>query len=214
MARRPKRAKRPAAKGRRAPEPVHRTKAEAASALANKLLAMLDQKSEQVALINGILRTVISGAELPDILRVFASNLKTLCPFDRCSISIYDEKARVFHVPYMVMGGRVQETHDAPRPYDSTVLSKVIETRQPLLRDNLAAEAAQFGADGKFREQGFLGEMLFPLTVSNRAFGTFNIGSFEANRLTERHVMLIQDVVPALAVAVWQHVTAKALGAR
>ena len=204
-----KRPKKPAAKKRNATVPVHRTKAEAASALANKLLAMLDQKSEQLALINGILRTIISGAELPDVLRVFASNLKTLCPFDRCSISIYDEKARLFHVPYMVVGGRVQETHDAPRPYDSTILSKVVETRQPLLRDNLAAESTKYASDSEFIEKGFAGEMLFPLTVSNRAFGTFNIGSFEAGRLTERHVMLIQDIVPALAVAVWKTVAAK-----
>jgi transcriptional regulator with GAF, ATPase, and Fis domain len=175
--------------------------------LANRLLSILDQREEQLALINGVLRTIVGGATLPQILKVFAGNLKTLCPFDRCSISIYDEKARVFNVPYMIFEGHVQETNDAPRPFGSTILSKVIETRQPLLRRNLVVEEKEkrYEHDTDFVKRGFSSELIFPLTVANRAFGTFNIASFEADRLTEKHIYLIQDLIPAVSIAVWQH---------
>ncbi len=184
------------------------TKAEAASSLANKLLKMLDQRTEQLGLINGVLRTIIAGASLPEILRVFGSNLKTLCPFDRCSIALYDEKERMFRVPWAIIDGRLTETSDAPRPYESTVLSKVIETRSPLLRKNLARDPLRFKNDAVFLQKGYGSELLFPLSVANRVFGTFNIVTFESDRLSERQMYLVQEVIPAVSVAVWQHVLA------
>lgn len=172
---------------------------------ASKLLAALEERTEQLAIINGVLRTIVSGAPLPDILRVFASNLKTIVPFDRCSIAISDERRRVFHVPYMLMGGSVQETRERARPFASSPLSKVIETRRPLLRRNIRKEKNRFPTDRHFMKRGFGCELLVPLQVGDKPFGTFNMGAFEPERLTEAHLRIVQEIIPAIAVAVWHH---------
>ncbi len=183
--------------------PPRRGKPESSST--SRLLRELETRTEQLALINGVLRTIVSGAPLPDILRVFASNLKTICPFDRCSISIYDDGQNVFHVPYMVMGGRVQETKEAPRPFASTPLSEAIRTGRPVVRRDIRSEQKHFDADGAFTKKGFGCEMLVPLQVGPKPFGTFNIGAFEADRLTDDHLRAVAEIIPAIAVAVWQH---------
>lgn len=174
---------------------------------AAKLFAQLEQRTEQLALINGVLRTIVCGAPLPEILKAFASNLKRLCPFDRCSISIYDERHQVFHRPYMIIDGRVRETKEEPRKAGATILSRVIETRQPLLRRNIRSDDPRFEADRRLLRKGFASELFFPLQVGDKPFGTFNLCAFEGNRLDERHVRLLHDVVPAIAVAVWQHLS-------
>jgi GAF domain-containing protein len=176
-----------------------------------KLLAQLEERTEQLAIVNGILRTIVSGAPLPDILRVFASNLKTIVPFDRCSIAVYDEKRRVFHVPYMVMGGKVQETHEGARPFESSPLSKVIETRRPVMRRNIRKERKGFDSDGRFLKQGFGCEILFPLQVGERPFGTLNMAAFEPERLTDAHLRIVDELIPAVAVAVWHHLGSQKL---
>lgn len=156
-----------------------------------------------------MLRTIISGAELPEILRVFASNLKAVCPFDRCSISLYDEKEGVFHVPYMVFRGRVTETGEPARPFASTPLSEVVRTGRPLLRQDIAGEGGRFHSDTDFSRKGIACEMLFPLQVGGKPFGTFNLAAFEPRSLTESHLALLADLVPAVAVAAWNHVRRK-----
>ncbi len=171
----------------------------------SKLLRQLEERTEQLAIINGILRTIVSGAALPDILRVFASNLKTIVPFDRCSIAVFDEKRRVFHVPYMVMGGKVQETHESSRPFESSPLSKVIETREPVIRRNLKKETCAFDTDTRFLKAGLACEMLLPLQVGGKPFGTFNMAAFETDGLTDDHLKIVGEIIPAIAVAVWHH---------
>ncbi len=169
-----------------------------------RILGQLDEKMEQLALINGVLRTIVGGTSLPDVLRVFASNLKTICPFDRLGIALYDAERRVFHTPFVVMGGRMADAREPARPYGDSPLSKVIETHQPILRGNIREE----GAGEKNGVRRSLGcEMLFPLAVGEKPFGVFEVGCFEPGRLNERHLALLADIVPAIAVAATQYLS-------
>lgn len=171
-----------------------------------RLIAQLEAAQEEIAVINGVLRTIVSGATLSEILKVFASNLKTLVPFDRCSISIYDPERRVFHVPYMVMGGRVVETQELPRPFASSPLGRVVETGRPLIRNRIRSDRRHYEMDRAFLRKGFASEMLLPLVVGRLVFGTFNMGSWTADLYTEDVLRRVQEIVPAVAVAVWHHV--------
>jgi len=174
--------------------------------LTGRFLSQLDEKSEQLALVNGVLRTAVGAASLPEILRVFGSNLKTICPFDRLSVSLYDAERGLFNVPYAYLAGRVVETHEPPRAYADTPLSQVIETRQPLLRKNIQAEM-NFRMDRDFVKQGLGCEVIFPLLAGERPFGTFQMSCFEPGRLTERHLAFVRDLIPAIAIVVHQFVS-------
>jgi GAF domain-containing protein len=191
------------AEGRRKP-PTERLTAVEARSDAAKLLEAIEEKTEQLGLINGVLRTIVSGAPLPEILRVFAINLKTLVPYDRCSIAIYDEKEGVFHVRWKVTGGRVQATNEPPRPYSSTPLSEVVETRRPVLRSNIRRSERGYEADDEFAKKGFGCELLMPLQVGDRVLGTFNLGTYEPERIQARHAEVVAEILPAIAVAIWK----------
>ena len=193
---RKKKPSKPAVKAAVADDPLVKRHAE--------LLQRLDRNHQQLALVNGMLRTIITGAPIIDLFKIFASNLKTLVPFDRASISLVDYEREVFHIPFMIMGGRVQETKEAPRPFDETVLTQVVKDRTPLLRTDVR-KTQSFGTDTDFIKKGFATEMIYPLEVGDKVFGTFQVGCFEAGRLKADHLDLLEAVIPAIAVAVYQH---------
>lgn len=166
---------------------------------AERILAQLDEKIRQLALVNGILRTAAGAASIAEVLGVFASNLKESVPFDRMSVALADAAARVFHVPFIYFRGRVQENKEAPRPFADTPLSRAIETGQPVLRKNISAEMS-FARDREFVEKGLACEMIFPLLAGTEAFGTFQMSCFEPGRLTERHLAIVGDLIPAIAI--------------
>jgi len=170
---------------------------------AERLLAQLDEKIRQLALVNGILRRTVGAFSLGDVLGVFASNLKESVPFDRMSVALYDAGAKVFRVPFIYFGGRVQENKEAPRPYADTPLSKVVETGQALLRKNISADMS-FARDREFLNKGLTCEMIFPLIAGQTAFGTYQMSAYEPGRLTERHLSLVNDLIPAVTVVVHQ----------
>lgn len=170
---------------------------------AERLLAQLDEKIRQLALVNGILRRTVGAPSLGDVLGVFASNLKESVPFDRMSVALCDPRARVFRVPFIYFGGRVQENKEAPRPYADTPLSKVIESREPMLRKNISADMS-FARDREFVSKGLTCEMIFPLVAGPAAFGTYQMSAFEPGRLTERHLAIVTDLIPAITVVVHQ----------
>ena len=156
-----------------------------------------------MALVNGILRRTVGAYSLGEVLGVFASNLKESVPFDRMSVALYDAGAKVFRVPFIYFGGRVQENKEAPRPYADTPLSKVVETGQSLLRKNISAEMS-FARDREFLNKGLTCEMIFPLIAGETAFGTYQMSAFEPGRLTERHLAIVHDLIPAVTVVVHQ----------
>ena len=170
---------------------------------AERLLSQLDEKIRQIALVNGILRRTVGACSLGDVLGVFASNLKESVPFDRMSVALYDAGARVFRVPFIYFGGRVQENRESPRPYADTPLSKVVESGEPMLRKNISADMS-FARDREFVNKGLTCEMIFPLVAGQAAFGTYQMSAFEPGRLTERHLAVIKDLIPAVTVVVYQ----------
>jgi len=170
---------------------------------AERLLSQLDEKIRQLALVNGILRRTVGATSLGDVLGVFASNLKESVPFDRMSVALYDAAAKVFRVPFIFFGGRLQENREPPRPYDDTPLSKVIETMQPMLRKNISADMS-FARDREFVKKGLTCEMIFPLVAGTTAFGTYQMSAFEPGRLNERHLATVNDLIPAVTVVVHQ----------
>jgi hypothetical protein len=181
---------------------------EAKGAAAERLLAQLDEKIRLLALVNGVLRTAVSAASISELIAVFASNLKESVPFDRLSVALADPAARVFHVPFIYFRGRVEENKESPRPYADTPLSKVLETGQPMLRKNIGAEMT-FARDREFVQKGLGCEMIFPLIAGASAFGTYQMSCFEPGRLTERHLAVVSDLIPAITIVTHRFIEKK-----
>lgn len=176
---------------------------------AARLLSQLDEKIRQLALVNGILRTAIGASTVGEVLAVFASNLKESVPFDRMSVALSDPGRKVFHVPFIYFGGRVQKNPEPPRPFADTPLTQVLESGEALLRRNISAEM-KFARDHEFVQKGLRCEMIFPLTAGEAPFGTFQMACFEPARLSERHLSVVSDLLPAVAIVTHRFVGSRA----
>ena len=167
--------------------------------MTTRLLGEVDLHTRQLGLVNGILSAVLDGASFPDVLKIFYSNLKTLCPIDRMSVSKYDAKRRLFLIPLAIKSGRLVETREEPRPYDETPLSEVVASKVPVLRKDIRRRKS-YTQDTQFLQKGFESEMLFPLISGGEVFGTFQVGCFDADRLKERHLRLVSEILPAITL--------------
>jgi GAF domain-containing protein len=166
-----------------------------------RLVEELMQKAHLLALVNGLLRTTLAATSLPEVLLALAPNLKELCPFDRLSVSLYDRRRKQFHVPYVYTKAAVVETGEGPRPYASTPLATVVETRRPLLRRNPPPRRSS-STDTAALRAGPGCEAIFPLLAAERPFGTFQVDCLEPDRLTDEHLGLVEELLPAIASAV------------
>lgn len=170
-----------------------------------RMLVDLETRTEQLGLVTGIIKKLISGMQLDELLNVFGKYVKTLCPYDRVDISILNRDTQHFEIPFVLMGGRVaRNTDEYSRPYRSTVISKVVEENRPLLRRDIRKEF-QFDTDRLFVEKGFASEMIFPLDIGNEVVGTFDIACYEPGRLTEDHMEILEEIMPAFSLAVYFH---------
>jgi transcriptional regulator with GAF, ATPase, and Fis domain len=166
-----------------------------------RLVDELVGKARVLALVNGVLRTTLAAQSLPEVLMAMAPNLKELCPFDRMSVSLYDPQRKLFYTPYEYMKARVVETREQPRAWAETPLAQVIETGRPLLRRERRA-GAPLSTDTATLRKGPGCEAIFPLLSGENPFGTFQVGCLEWDRLSERHVEEMEEVLPAIASAV------------
>ena len=150
-----------------------------------------------------MIKKLISGMRLDDLLNIFGKVVKTLCPYDRVDISILNRRTNHFDIPYILKGGQVTaNTDEYSRPYASTVISKVVEENRPLLRKDIRKDF-QFDTDRLFVEKGYATEMIFPLGIGTEVVGTFDIACFEPGRLTEKHMAILEEIMPAFSLAVF-----------
>jgi len=171
-----------------------------------RLLGEIETKSEQLALINGLLRLVNSNVTLDKILHVFSMNLKTLCPFDRLDIALFNPLQRHFEIPFALQDGRILSNPDEyPRPWGATVITKVVQERLPLLRTDIRKDFQQFDTDRLFVKKGYSTELIFPLEIENRVVGSLNIACFEAGKLADRHLRTLYEVSQAVTAAVYRY---------
>jgi GAF domain-containing protein len=193
------------------PENEMKNRYEELSKKYERLIVELEVKSEQLALINGLLKLTTSDITLDQILRVFSNNLKTLCPFDRLDVALFNPEEKHFEIPFALVGGSImQNPDDYVRPWGSTIITRVFEEKTPLLRSDIRKDFS-FDTDRLFVQKGFSTELLFPLEISNRIVGTLNIACFEAGRLTEKHLHTLYEISNAVTVAVHRYLVKNAI---
>lgn len=174
-----------------------------------RLLLQLDEKFEELALLNGLMRAMGANKGIREVLQLFATNLKRLCPFDRLSIALYDEATAKFQVPFVARQGQVMQNEEDPLPFDDQVLREVIQAKRPLLRDNIKDTKIHFKTDTGYIRRGYACELLFPLEGGGMVYGTFNIGCYEPGKLDERHKRMLSELIACVSLAVHQYIKSR-----
>jgi GAF domain-containing protein len=171
-----------------------------------RMLVQLETRTEQMALITGIIKKLLSGMKLDEILNIFGKYVKTICPYDRVDISIINHSTGNVDIPFVLSGGQVlKNPEDYVRPFKATVISKVVEENLPLLRRDIRKDF-RFDSDRLFVKQGFASEMIFPLYFGDEVMGTFDIACYEPGRLTEDHLEILKEIMPAFSLALHFHI--------
>jgi len=175
-------------------------------ATTERMLVQLETRTEQMSLITGIITKLLSGMKLDEILNIFGKYVRTICPYDRVDISIINRATGNVDIPFVLSGGQVLENpEDYVRPFKATVISKVVEENSPLLRSDIRKDF-RFDTDRLFVKQGFASEMIFPLHFGGVVMGTFDIACYEPGRLTEDHMEILEEIMPAFSLALHFHI--------
>ena len=167
-----------------------------------RLVDELVTKARLLALVNGVLRTTLAARSLPEVLLALAPNLKEVCPFDRLSVSLYDPWRKLFHTPYEYLKAKVVETNESPREAGSSAAGEVIRTRKPLLRREPRRDSTPLATDTATLKRQPGCEAIFPLESGELAFGTFQIGCLERDRIQDAHLEHLSELLPSIAAAV------------
>lgn len=167
-----------------------------------RMIKELDEKSEQVAIINGILRLLASDMQVKDVLQVFANNLKTLCPYDQISIALFDAASRKFLVPFVLKVGKVAVNKDFDRSFQDEELQSILERPEPVLRRHLKPDEMKVKGDTTFVRRVLSCELMVPLNLGERRYGILMVSCFDPDGLREEHVRIVSEIAPAVAVAI------------
>jgi len=132
---------------------------------------------QQLELIAHIDNLLISGEPMPKVLQGFAEAIRPFVPFDRLSISVYDEPTNREWLYVVWHDGLVWEAKRV-KPHEPFGAAKqVMKTGKPLLRPRL--DAAEFPAEAWLIERGFRSALVYPLPMRERFKATLNFSSRE-----------------------------------
>lgn len=167
-----------------------------------RMIKDLDEKSEQLAIVNGVLRLLASEMEIKDVLQVFANNLKTLCPYDQISIALFEPNTRRFIVPFVLKVGRVTVNKDIDRSFADDDLLRVLEKREVTLRRHLKPDEMKVKGDTTFVKRVLSCELMVPLNLGEKRYGILNVSCFDPDGLRDDHTRILSDLAPAISVAI------------
>lgn len=174
---------------------------------AERMIDEVEEKASMLAIVNGTLRTIAANSPFNEMLRIFAANLKTLVPYDNLSVSLVDEERKVFHTPYMVSGGVVTDARGSGGSPATALQQKVMESKMPLLLNKPPREEMVPARkdDTRFIRRGYGSEAVLPLLLGKENIGTLNIACYESDKLTQKHISLLNEILPALSIALILH---------
>lgn len=140
----------------------------------------------------------LSSEPMPKVLQSFAHSLRNFIPFDRFSISVYDEPTNREWLYVIWHEEAVWEVRRA-RPFVPYGAAKeVMRTGKPLIRPHLNPE--EFPAEKWLVEQGFRSALVYPLKARERFKVTLNFSSRQPERFNENHITFLDKISEQLSI--------------
>ncbi len=142
---------------------------------------------------------LISGKPMPEVLQGFAEALRPFVPFDRLSISVYDEPTNREWLYVVWNDGAVWEAHKVKPFAHHGAAKKAMQTGEPILRP--CFDEAEFPAEAWLLEQGFRSALVYPLPMPERFKATLNFSSRQLEGFNESHIAFLDSLAEQLAIA-------------
>lgn len=148
--------------------------------------------------------TLNSSLDLDEILRRIFASIGQVVPHDTATIILIDKKvARIVRSYGYVEHGLEQITRTNPNfqisPEKTPKMYEVVETKRPVIIDDLAANNARYGYSGL----GISGSAVSaPIFIADLVIGLINLNSFEVNFYTPTHAENLQIFANQAAIAI------------
>jgi GAF domain-containing protein len=158
------------------------------------------QRNAELALINGVQEALAGELDLQAIYETVGDRIRDVFDAQVVDIGIYDEAVGLVRFPYTIERG----VRFPDEPIELIGFRKhVIETREPLLIDEGADEAAaSYGNPGTLIGEAAKSMVYVPLVVGTRATGVVSLQNLDREHaFTDSDVRLLQTLCRSLSVA-------------
>jgi len=165
-----------------------------------RLLKETEQRNAELAIINSVQQGLASKLEMQAIYDLVGDKIRDIFDAQVVDIALYDENDKLLHFPYTIERG--VRFPDEPMPLIG-FRKHVIETRQPLLINENAAQAAkQYGNPLIVVGEAPKANLFVPMLVGGAAKGVISLQNLDReNAFSESDVSLLQTLANSMSVA-------------
>ncbi len=164
-----------------------------------QLAGELGRDREQFELFTAIARDVGAGGGISGVYDSFVKHASSLIEFDQASLALlHPETDDVEIVAMKTSAARSWMGRGLRLPKDALPVGKVVESRRPLVRDEIAGD--EYPTDKLLIEEGIRSTVLFPLISEGNVIGAVNLGSFKPAAFSREDVELLEPVTRQLGL--------------
>jgi two-component system NtrC family sensor kinase len=164
-----------------------------------RLIDNLKEKVKQIKLINEISSVVNSSLSIGHIFRLAFSEIRQMINFDRASITLLKEGAKLLEIFAIDTGRPTKLTKGVVAPVKETSAGWVATHQKPWINRDLLNEMS-FHHDSALRIEGIRSTISVPL-YTDRPLGALNLDSTAPDNYSEKDLDILLPIVKHLSVA-------------
>ncbi|HOE64408.1 MAG TPA: ATP-binding protein [Candidatus Sumerlaeota bacterium] len=172
-------------------------------------LANVEEKANQIMLIQSITQAVNSDLNLDNIFQVLSDELKKVVDCDYAAIALLRENAAEYRLavilpPPELSWPQIESSWEAnpPMPVDGSVAELILRTGKAATVGDIASRSSRYQEEIDLLRRGIRSYLALPLISTSGILGAMILGHKQADFYTGREMSMIEQVAGALSVAV------------
>ncbi len=158
-------------------------------------------KTEQLAILYEIGKTVTSLQDLNGALQIILEQMKSILPLDAFIVSLYQEKTKEISFPLLYEDGRLWQEASQPLSLEGGT-ALVIRTRKPYLTNSASQDSQEIVHWVDVGSKPTESIMIAPMLVGSRVIGAISVQSYMPNMYNPEMLALLSGAASQIAVAV------------
>lgn len=163
-----------------------------------RLISELQNKMEQIELINELSGIVNSSLSIGTIFRMMVSEIKKLVSYDRASLLLFNEKDNNLLIFALDTEMNTVMKKGVKAPIEDTSAGWVIQNNKPWINYDLLKDA--FLLDKKLCNEGIRSTISIPL-FHDRILGVFNLDSTKVSTYSESDLQILLPIAKHISIA-------------
>ncbi|MBS1234403.1 MAG: histidine kinase [Nitrospirae bacterium] len=164
----------------------------------SRLIKQLQNKMEQIELINELSSLINSSLSIGTIFRMMVSEIRKIVDYNRASLLLYNEKDQNLTIFALDTDMKTVMKKGVRAPIEGTSSGWVLKNNRPWINYDL--REAAFSLDRKLLQEGIRSTISIPLFY-DRPLGVFNLDSTESSTYSEKDLNILVPVAKHISIA-------------